>query len=62
VAQRPSEKIVQAAHPGLETDDVRHTAEAYRTISGQYGGTVGEMAVQSRQAEQKSQNGEDISA
>jgi hypothetical protein len=61
MAARPSERIVQAAHPGLETDDVRHTAEAYRTISGQYGGTVSEMAVQSREAEQKSEAGQDVS-
>lgn len=55
---RASERVVQAAHPELEPDDVRHTAEAYRTISGQYGGTVSEMAIQSRTAEQKSAAGE----
>lgn len=59
---RPSERVIQAAHPELSSDDVRHTAEAYRTTSGQYGGTVSEMAVQSRTAEQKSEAGEDISA
>lgn len=59
---RASERVVQAAHPELKDDDVRHTAEAYRAASGQYGGTVSEMAVQSRTAEQKSQAGDDISA
>lgn len=62
MAVRPSEQIIQAAHSGLAADDVRHTAEAYRTIAGQYGGTVSEMAVQSRQAEQKSEAGQDITA
>ncbi|AXH66299.1 hypothetical protein SEA_SATIS_138 [Streptomyces phage Satis] len=57
---RASERVVQAAHPELKPDDVRHTAEAYRTTSGQYGGTVSEMAIQSRTAEQKSAAGEDV--
>lgn len=57
---RPSERVVQAAHPELGPDDVRHTAEAYRTTAGRYGGTVSEMAVQSRTAEQRSQAGENV--
>jgi hypothetical protein len=60
--KRPSEQVVQAAHSELKDDDIRHTAEAYRTTAGQYGGTVSEMAIQSRQAEQRSAAGGDISA
>jgi hypothetical protein len=57
---RFSERVVQAAHPDLGPDDVRRTAEAYRAISAECGGVPTGMAVQSAEAERKSDAGENI--
>lgn len=57
---RKSERVVQAAHPELDATTARRTAETYRAVARQTGGNVTEMVIQSREAEQRSSRGENV--
>jgi hypothetical protein len=52
--------VVQAAHPELDATTARRTAETYRAVARQTGGNVTEMVIQSREAEQRSSRGENV--
>lgn len=57
---RKSERLVQAAHPELDPTTVRRTAETYRAVARQTGGNVTDMVIASRDAEQRSERGENV--
>lgn len=58
---KPSAVIVtQMAHPELDSATAERTAEAYASIASKTGSVVSEMAAESRKAEAKSEEGNDL--